>query len=272
MNDISLYEKIPALENSFPVKIRRMTRSTYPLMPHWHEHIEILMFTKGACDVTISGSTVSVGAGDLVAVNSNLVHSFVVSEASDYFYILLYPQFFSDVDFSNIRLQSLVRGDAVARGLIMDMYSEYTRNDAGGDMQIKALAYHLMVHLMRTYPITRITRHEYHAQVSSLERLNRVLEYISAHFHERISTEELAAMCFFSESHFCRFFKSAIGKSPISYINTLRCEKAAVMLKNTDESISKIAEFVSFDDANYFSRVFRKVKGCSPAQFRLHEQ
>ena len=75
-------------------------------------------------------------------------------------------------------------------------------------------------------------------------------------------------MCFLSESYLCRFFKNAMGVSITSYINKIRVEKAAILLKNTDESVTDIAFNVGFSDLNYFSRTFKKIMNCTPKEYK----
>ena len=72
----------------------------------------------------------------------------------------------------------------------------------------------------------------------------------------------------FSESHMCRIFKNAVGVTVTEYINGYRTDKAAMLLKNTDESVSNISESVGFDNLNYFDRVFKKYKGLPPKEYR----
>ena len=272
MNDISLYEKIPALENSFPVKIESNSiDKDVPLRPHWHEHTELLFFTHGTCRVGCNENTFTVSAGDLVVVNRNHLHYFTALTKVGYYYVIIYPPFFEDVDFKNIFLQEFIQGDAFVKECIEQMYSEHLNPQLGSDINIKGLTYRLISHLIRNYNTMRISDKEYSSHLQKLERLNTVLTYISEHYQEKISVAHLAKMCYLTESHFCRFFKNAVGQSAVSYINEIRIEKAAVLLKNTDESIAEIGEHAGFDDANYFTRIFKKLKGVTPGQFRREQ-
>lgn len=272
MNDISLYEKIPDLENSFPVKIETnsIDKNT-PLRPHWHEHTELLFFTRGMCKVGCNENTFVAHAGDLVVVNRNHLHYFTALTDTEYYYVIIYPPFFEDVDFKNIFLQEFVKSDPLVKECIEGMYFAHINPQLGSDIHLKGLAYQLISHLMRNYNTTRISDKEYNSHLQKLERLNTVLTYISAHYQEKISVEHLAKMCYLTESHFCRLFKNAVGQSAVSYINELRIEKASILLRNTDESISEISEHAGFEDANYFARVFKKIKGKSPAAFRREQ-
>lgn len=267
MNDILYYENVPSLENNFTIKFRQYNGKT-PLIPHWHEHIELLYFLSGRCDFTCNGKTFSVTADDFVVINSTEIHSFVVTEYVDYFCILLYPGFFSDIKYPNVLLKNLIPQDDYIKNCLNDICNEYTRNAEDSSMMLKSHAYRLMAYLLRNYTAARPSSKDFIAHAAKLRRMNTVLEYISENYHDKITTAQLAKLCYLSESHFCRFFKNAIGKTAIAYINEYRIEKAAVMLCNTDESITAIALAVGFDDVNYFSRTFKKIKKVTPGEYK----
>lgn len=267
MNDILLYEKVPAIEKNFPVKIRYLEKACF-LNTHWHEHLELLYFTDGCCNFSCGGETFTARSGDLIIVNSNELHSFVSEEGTDYFYALMYPAFFADVNFENILLRTKISKDEYIKECFYAMHNEYREGTDGSDLLIKSHAYRLVAYLMRNYTVKKLTSREYDARHTKLKRLNTVLEYISEHYQERITTVELAKMSFLNESYFCRFFKNATGKTVVNYINEIRIEKASVLLKNTDESITDVAMNVGFDDVNYFVRVFKKIKKITPGEFK----
>ena len=56
--------------------------------------------------------------------------------------------------------------------------------------------------------------------------------------------------------------------TPIKYLNELRIRNACQMLKNSNKNITEIAYDVGYSDSNYFSRVFKKVKGVSPSEYK----
>ncbi|MBQ8372511.1 MAG: AraC family transcriptional regulator [Clostridia bacterium] len=268
MKDISLYEKIPQIENNFTVKFQLFSREG-GLIPHWHEHLELLYFTKGQCELICDGQSFDVSAGDLVVVNSTEIHSFSACSPLEYTCILIYPPFFADIKFDNVRLKNLVRADEKVKEYITSINDEYTEKRPGYDMMLKGHTYALLTYLMRSYPDASISHRDFEARAVKLRRLNHVIEHIKNNYTEKITTKALAEMCFLSEAHFCRFFKGAMGKSAIEYINEYRVQKAAILLRNTDESISHIALTVGFDDINYFSRTFKKITGAPPGKYRI---
>lgn len=272
MKDILLYEKVPLLENNFTVKFMEFSNSFY-LAPHWHEHIELLYFLSGKCKFTCNGKPFCASANDFVIVNSTEIHSYITSDSVNYFGILIYPAFFQDVNFNDkIVFENLIHHDKYIEETILKMYKEYAKNTVGSDMILKGTAYQLIAYLIRNFTESQLTAKDSAFHTSKLKRINILLEYISNHYHEKITTAQLAKICFISEGHLCRFFKNNIGKSVTEYINEFRIEKAAVMLANTDENITNIAFEVGFDDLNYFSRIFKKIKNKSPLEYRKNCQ
>ena len=271
MKDISLYENVPPLKNNFTVKIREYIQYA-TLIAHWHEHIELLYFLDGGCEMLLGGEKFSVEAGDLVVVNSSEVHSFVARGSARYLCVLIYPAFFSDVDVRGVRIKSHIQKDDFIRGTFSEMWREARADDAGSDMMLKSYTYGLMAYLVRNFSVPRLTDEEYVKEARQLKRLASVMEMINRSYSDRLSTRELAAAAYMTESHFCRFFKSMTGVSAIRYINDLRVERAAVLLSKTDDPISQIAAAVGFEDVNYFSRIFRSLRGRSPTEYRKNNK
>ncbi len=267
MKDISLYEKIPSQKNNYTVKIALYGTET-ALLPHWHEHIELLYFFRGEGEVICDGKKYDVRAGDLIVVNSTEIHSFIPRCRLEYICILIFPEFFSDVQYENLQIESHIRGDSAVDSYICEINREYTRDESGRDMMLKGYTYSLMAHLMRHHTYSVLSKREHDARETRLRRLDTVMEYISENYTDRITTRALSEMCYLSEEHFCRFFKKAVGKSATEYINEYRIEKASILLKNTDESVSRVAADVGYDDLNYFSRIFKRLMGMSPVKYR----
>lgn len=95
-----------------------------------------------------------------------------------------------------------------------------------------------------------------------------IANYLALHFRERISLEEISRQTFFSVAYCESEFRKAYGKSIINYLIDLRLVEAKALLVETSMPCSLISEMVGFDDANYFSRVFKKRIGFSPLQYR----
>lgn len=100
------------------------------------------------------------------------------------------------------------------------------------------------------------------------EPLGLALTFISDHFHERISVEDIARQAGMPFRTFSRYFKRRTGKTAGAYLNELRIEQAMVKLIETDDSIQQVAESCGFSQLSHFSNRFKKLAGKTPSEYR----
>ncbi|MBV7504225.1 AraC family transcriptional regulator [Bacillus sp. sid0103] len=98
--------------------------------------------------------------------------------------------------------------------------------------------------------------------------IQQAIGYIKENYLKDISLNEIAQYCCVSRYHFSHLFKKEVGISLIDYLNRMRIELSLSYLEMTDLSISEIASRIGFDDANYFSRMFKKYMQFSPSAYR----
>lgn len=101
----------------------------------------------------------------------------------------------------------------------------------------------------------------------SHEKLKSV-EYVNKNYDKNISVKQLAEMENLSASRYRTVFKKAMGMSPTEYITTMRINAAALYLQHDNMSVKETAYAVGYDDSLYFSKVFKKVTGKSPKNYR----
>jgi AraC family transcriptional regulator len=99
-------------------------------------------------------------------------------------------------------------------------------------------------------------------------RIDRVIDYLRGNLHRPVKLRELANVAGFSEFHFHRIFGAVSGETLNTFTNRLRLEKAARLLRYSDESLTDIALDCGFSSSATFSRAFRSGYDTSPSQFR----
>ena len=111
-----------------------------------------------------------------------------------------------------------------------------------------------------------------HEHVPKNEYLDREMEltatYFNEHYNRNINIDEYAGSRGMSVSWFIRSFRKYTGQTPMQFILSLRINNAQILLETTQYSINEIASIVGYDNQLYFSRLFRKQKGCSPSEYR----
>ncbi len=100
------------------------------------------------------------------------------------------------------------------------------------------------------------------------DALEKVLSDMHVYFDKPIDIKKYASQCHLSEDRFIRMFKAHTGLPPYHYQLKVRIERAVEMLENQSVNVSECAEIVGFNDAAYFSRVFKKFTGHPPSYYK----
>jgi two-component system response regulator YesN len=104
--------------------------------------------------------------------------------------------------------------------------------------------------------------------VKNAETLSQVLRYIRENYAQPITLDEVARSVFLSPFYFSHLFMDELGITFMEYLTRVRMEEAKKMLGDKALSMQAIAESVGYDDASYFSKVFKKNVGVTPNKYR----
>jgi AraC family transcriptional regulator, arabinose operon regulatory protein len=103
---------------------------------------------------------------------------------------------------------------------------------------------------------------------TAADALATAIQYMRKRLDRSVKLAELAQAAHLSFTHLSRLFKLRTGASPIDYFIRLKMQAACQELMTTDRPVKAIASDLGYLDCGYFSRVFRKVMGSSPNQYR----
>lgn len=128
----------------------------------------------------------------------------------------------------------------------------------------------LEIYLRQIFLLIQRSREEQRSSVIShiQEEMDLARRYFNEYYNEDINIEEYAQSRNMSISWFQRNFKQLTTKSPMQYIFTIRVNNAVTLLESTDYSMTEISTIIGYDNPLYFSRVFKKIKGVSPSDYR----
>ena len=96
--------------------------------------------------------------------------------------------------------------------------------------------------------------------------------YIYENFREKITMQDICTALGRTKSAICPSFKKKYGKTVMDYLTELRIDEAKKMLLETDMTVGEISDDIGFSDTSYFSKVFFKIVGTSPSQYRRNIQ
>ncbi len=106
------------------------------------------------------------------------------------------------------------------------------------------------------------------ASAQTEHRVSATIGWMADHLSLSPQLAELASLAAVSVPHYAATFRRLTGFSPVNYHTRLRIQRASVLLETTEASIAEIAQSLGFDDAFYFSRLFRKIVGHCPRHYR----
>ncbi|MCJ7840484.1 response regulator [Lederbergia sp. NSJ-179] len=117
--------------------------------------------------------------------------------------------------------------------------------------------------------LLRLTNRIFHLHFSSQQdRIDVAKKYIDLHYKEQLTLEDVSEFVQLSPPYFSKLFKTRTNRSFIEYVTEVRVNKAKELLVNPDVNVKEICFDVGYKDPNYFSRVFKKVTGLSPSEYK----
>ena len=261
MTNANLYETVP--QDPFSIRIIHYEHSRYSFSAHWHEHTEIHLILDGTCTLLCNGEKIRLCAGDCAIINGNELHQ-GGGGSCHFLCLLLSPAFFGN---QYIILERLIKDEQINR-LADEIAKDAEASALENSLACKGYVYLLLSHLVRHHTARAMNGSVHSKHFTKLEKLNRAITFLNQNYTKPITTSELAEMVYLSEGYFCQLFKEVTGKSAMEYLNALRVEKAEHLLKTSSMSVSEISFCCGFGDANYFSRMYKKIKGETPKETR----
>jgi len=123
--------------------------------------------------------------------------------------------------------------------------------------------------LMNLFSIIRLHRKHRHPRRQAAEdSVLSTIKFMRQHLDMNLTLDDLAAQSGQSVPYYCRRFKERTDQSPMSYFIHLKLQKACELLVQTNLSVKDVAEELGYKDPYYFSRLFKKIQGCAPSQYR----
>lgn len=279
-------EKVTYYGETEGISLEQMVRSGKFDMrvKHFHTQYEIFYIVEGERIFFFNNREYLAKAGDLILVNSNLIHMTRSASGSDtghnriilYIsrekmnsYETMFPslhliQFFDDYygiyhlnEEQRVLILSLFR--SIRHGL-----SNRTRNYRTGiDLDILAWLFKIMDFARQRHQEMPIESDDpkYRAAYS-------IADYLTEHCGRPVTLNELCGHFYLSKSYICRIFKEVTGYTVSEYTNIHRIRKAKRYLEETDMSISEISHLLGYESLTYFERMFKHYTTLSPLKYR----
>lgn len=121
--------------------------------------------------------------------------------------------------------------------------------------------------LDRLFVEARIFKPQFVKSTLTRAQWQRVRDYCDLHLAEKVTLEELAALCNLERFQFLKLFKQTVGMTPHAWLIRLRLERACALISHSDHCLVEVAQEVGFYDQSHFNRAFRQAFGVPPSQY-----
>lgn len=281
-------ETQPHGDELFPLSVHYFEtdpKSAVRVYCHWHEEVELFYAVEGEAVFHIDTETFLLKEGETAFVNANCLHEVegIDGQKFTFLAIVFQTRFLSGMSLDRIQQKYIEpvlsselcfprkteQGTCLAEKTaqaMLKMIELQKRKEPGWELLLKA---ELLKAWQGYYCVAEKNVGRTDASTSyRVSRMKEILTYMNEHFCEDLEIAELARQFHMSESAFCRFFKSIMHISAVTYLNNLRIAKSCRLLVASGEAISKIAGDCGFRNISYFNRVFQDRMHQTPGQFR----
>ncbi|GLR69530.1 AraC family transcriptional regulator [Agaribacter marinus] len=253
-------------------------QSEYKLI-HRHREYEICFCPDDVGTYFINDREYDIAPGDIFIVNGNEYHQPILKNPENngalviYFdpeSIPLHARRFSWVHAflhsSNYGLNRIGKHQEIT-SLMLSLQDAFESKKPNWAALSWGILSHILV-LIEDHILSNDERFFRSSIVESQTRFNKVIAFIKQNLHTTICLERLYGISGLSKSQFSLQFKKNFNCTTTQYICRERCNRAAALLKGSNNNISEVAYLCGFESLSYFNRQFRKRYQMSPTQFR----
>ena len=233
---------------------------------NWHENMEIQLFTEGEGTVLLNGEKYAVKKGDIVVVNSNVLHYTFSETRLVYTCIIISDDWCRqmNIDYDVWRFHPLIENSRLIK-MISDITDvSLNPEDVLKTAKVNELLIRIMIELVENHCDTKASSLP---QSRSIEVVTSTIDYIYKNYSQKIKLSEIAKAVLFDKYALCREFKKYTGQTIFEFINNFRIIKATELLSK-ETSVSKTAELCGFENNSFFTKTFKKYMGSTPSEYR----
>lgn len=257
----------PLTRELYPLAFGHYRRAAGHHMHREHHRDNLLIYcTDGKAFLNVAGEPYTVSAGDLLLLPAGASHRYTAAPDNPWtihwvhYTGPLAAEFGDYMGFDdNTRVLHLGRQPR----LLVDFNGLLSVRQTGFRTKGLIHASNRLRQLLSAVPMNVDETSQ--ARQAELDTLHN---YMREHLEERLTLQQLAELSGLSPAHFATRYREQTGTSPIQHFLHLKVERACELLDTTSHTFADISRQLGYDDAYYFSRLFKKVMGKSPSDYR----
>ncbi|MBX3255880.1 MAG: AraC family transcriptional regulator [Chitinophagaceae bacterium] len=205
---------------------------------------------------------------DFIIIPGGMPHSYTADEKDPWsIYWIHFKGTIANKIATNIEKRNGLKGAIRFKEKTIHLFNEiYAQLEKGYSKDNLICANMCLSHFFSTFLFN--DKYDISGKLSNKDTVDLAIDFLSKHTASVLSLEDIASEVNLSPSHLSYLFKKKTGFSPMEYFNHLKVQMACQYLLFTTLRIKEISQEVGIEDQYYFSRMFRKVMGMSPNEYR----
>lgn len=249
-----------------------------------HDFWEMVYVDKGRVAVTSDGEESVLSQGEIIFHRPNEFHAIRALDSAPSFFVISFVSTSPAMRYFEKYHTTL---DKTLKPFITSIIKESEQfyvipmNDTGikkltkkrntsigGDQLIKTYLEQLLIFLIRD--ITKDNTTNVFPSKESMENhlVTRVKELVNERVHDTVTVSEICRAVGYSKSYICRLFREQTGDTISSYAVKIKIEQAKEMIRAGNLNFTQISDTLAFDNPQYFTRVFKRITGITPTEFK----
>ena len=248
-------------ESNFPIK--------GGIKEHTHDYYHLFYVRQGPVDFPVGNEVYAMGDGEFILARPGTRHGMNEITVRT---VRCYEVKFS---VSSHRLERLLAAlplklsrDSFVSALIQELVDESARGEPASPAIASDYLLTLINYLYRHYG----THEEIHTSIidtTGYSQVSRdIVHYLEAHYQQEVPLQEVADSLNLNKNYICSAFKRDSGMTIGGCLTVIRIRKAAELISFSDMNLSQVAEATGFTNLSHFNRIFKKVTGIPPGQYR----
>ncbi len=252
---------------------------------HIHQDYEIYYLLEGERIYHINGKEYYIKKHHLVFIDKNLLHKTLVHRKDNNVYdriVINFRDSFLEASAVHLLKQLFENGPHILHippckreGIhsnLATQLKEYQLSQTDKDIYLKSLLTQLLVESVRLLESPKTDRNFSNIQSGSKIDIEAMITFINGEYSNDMSLRVLSQKFHLNEQYISKLFKKYTGCSFIDYLNAIRINEAKRLLNESNLKVNLIAKKVGYSNNVHFWRVFKKITGLSPIEYRSHHQ
>lgn len=236
--------------------------------PNWHSNLELLCCISGEGEVKLNSESCYMHPGDVVVINSNVIHS-TCTQGHFVYHCLIVDNSFcraNGLDMEHLQFQQFIQDEDLTAAFLR-LAENYSHGQPNRDLhrilEIRHDILGILCTLYGKYQFVDDRKENFQAT----QRVKDVVTYIRQNLASAMPLEQLAELVDVSKFHLSREFKANTGLTVVEFINLCRCTEAKRLIEE-GTSVSEAAMVCGFENLSYFTRTFKKHFAVLPSSLQ----